>query len=294
MPYMYTDRAGRAYLQSTFSTALYGALLITLSLRLVWGLFDYDPLGVLASSLALVILSATCLWAARRGTPRLARALLVAQPFIGLIGVSSIVHFSGGINSNFIFLYSIPALSSVWVSGTFAFFTALAAVVSLGALLSAEFSGILPNVAKSGYEASQMIAIHVSRLVLLLSVVLGASLTYTVYMARKHRAYSELQDEAIYRLAQEVPAPRATMILSGLEARTQLTAQRNLAFGAACSSCRQGILPGQTYWGLAQSELDPMELGKYRNDVHCVACHAKGACEICEDYAPTIAREALS
>lgn len=294
MEYIHRSGAQRAYLQSAYSTALYGALLIILSLRLLWGLFDYDPLGVLASSLALVFMSAACLCLARLTIPGLARTLLIAQPIIGIIGISAIVHFSGGASSNLIFLYSIPALSSIWVSGTFALFTALAAIFSLGMLLGAELAGSLPTVTKSGYEASQLLAIHMSRLILLLSVVLGASLMYKSYFARKHRAYADLHDETIYKLAQELPQPVASAILSRFEADSPLRPQRALSVGLSCTACRSRIILGQTYWGYVEHEIDISELGQYRNDIHCAVCHKGQVCDICAAYAPATAREALS
>lgn len=293
MRYAHSDSAARAYIQSAFSTALYATLLVIVALRYIWGLYDYDPLGVLVSAGVLVALSAVCLSVARVATTRwLMRSVLILQPLIGIAGVSALVHYSGGIYSSFVFLYSVPVLSSVWVSSVFALFTALCSIFSLGALLGAELSGLLPAVTKSGYHASQVVVIHMSRLILLLTVVLGACLAYIKYLTRKQNAYAELQNEVLYALAQEVPAPLAETILSRIEKPTPLVENRSLLSNLTCSSCKASIGSGQNYWAL-DAETEPAQLGAYRNDIHCTTCHTGTNCDICAAYTTSV-REALS
>lgn len=292
MHYMPSDIQGRAHTQSAFSAALYAILLVVLALRFVYGLFDYEPLGVLVSAVSLVAFSALCLWVTRASASSgLMRFMLALQPMLSIMGVTAIVHYSGGLHSNFIFLYSIPVLASVWVSSTFAIMTALGAVLFLGGLLTAEMSGYLPAVAKTGYEASQLVAIHMSRLILLLAIVLTASLTYVAYVSRKHQTYADLQDQTLYHLAQELPAPLAQSILSRLDPHVSISKNRNTTLGVSCASCSMHIALGEDYWGISDSS----QVGEYRNDIHCVSCHTQEDCAVCGAYGLVLsAREALS
>lgn len=314
---MPSDIQGRAHTQSAFSTALYAILLVVLALRFVYGLYDYDPLGVLAAAGALVVVSALCLWGTRAArSPGLMRFILVLQPMLSIVGVTAIVHYSGGPHSNFIFLYSIPALTAMWVSATFAVCIAAGATLALGALLWGGLSDAIPMVAKVGYEGSQLVAIHVSRLILLMTVVLGASFAYISYLARRNRSRADLREETVYLMAQELAEPLAETrtllaslassgpyaahateltqridgalagaqdILARLDTHTPLAQRRNLALGTRCSACSSAIGVGATYWAMS-SGADTAELGAYRNDIHCNDCHTGTACDICAAY----------
>jgi hypothetical protein len=146
-----------------------------------------------------------------------------------------------------------------------------------------------------------------------MAAVLGASFAYLRYMAKHNRSSLQLRDEVMYRFARELSGPlyevregiaagdlarlkglddslaqaliSAEDALGRLDAHAPLAAYRALQLGLRCRACAASIRPGETYWAMDLALADAEQLGNYRNDIHCAACHSGPACDLCAAYA---------
>jgi len=142
--------------------------------------------------------------------------------FLDLIGLTAILHFTGGIVNPFLFFYVFHiVLASIALNYRIVYITATAALLMVCLLVSLEFAGVIPHVNLAGFAAPTLY--RETGYVIAVLVALAAILYGTTYMAtaisgelrKRQRQVFNLQEELISEKSMELE--KTTSELAKLE-----------------------------------------------------------------------------
>ena len=329
------EAADGLFFQSVFRVICYLLFVSILFIRIQYGLFDYTSTPIVAIGFALLVSTAVFVSVARFLKPgTLQWWLLCLAPLADIVAITFMVNFSGGLLSKLAFLYLIPVFASVFVSLRFALVTGVVAL-GLFMLRSygAEY-GWWNAVEKMGYSSEQLVALNTLVLFLLLAISITGILLYIIFRLRKNQRLLEKYEDAAFSLENEfresvahvrsilegiargenlspeeireranaalrevgLSTTRADAILSNLEeVSLPVTKSVCLRRKLRCSSCRDVVVFGESYYGVPFLQRKAYLFGSYRNDVHCTACHDRqtkntGTCSLCGTWAPQVSK----
>ncbi len=309
--------------QSTIRLISYTLVFITLIIRFIYGIFSYSPQAVISIALAACFLSAATLFIVRS-------KLLISHykhfiqvlPVVDILFVTFIVHFSGGIESKFAFLYVLPCLSLVLFSLRDVVRVSIVSLGAYAAVMAADYYDLFPNKIVIDYTAGQLAVTNMLRLSLIISIAVITVILLIVRSMRMYNVQKEKNDEVLFSIAQSMSEPlegaltlletlehrqtishnasaaierlktrvvaaleQKTALLETIEEPTPVTCNFNWHAGLTCRLCSNPIKIAEQYWSIPKSYKLTHTFGKYQNDVHCNACHlGRGAasCSYCE------------
>ncbi|MBI5457720.1 hypothetical protein HY971_03280 [Candidatus Kaiserbacteria bacterium] len=304
-------------LQSSVRIIAYGVLSATLVVRLLYGLFDYEPYITITLVLTALVLTAVGHFFVTSYPQRALPVFLVGMPFVDIGLVTLIVYYSGGVQSSLAFLYVVPAIVSVLLSFRLTLIIGATTIVSYAVLIGAEYLEIIPAITKAGYSDGQLALVRFFRIGALQSIVITSGLLLVSYLILQHRKISTARESVTYFVAHKLrwPLIRTQILLEQLraadiaerdstlahaidsldseiansieEAEERLASIEQVSVPIAlnlrklrrvqCNACGTHIPFASYYWGISEWYRNTYNLGEHHNDVHCVECHARSA-----------------
>lgn len=303
-------------LQSSLRIVAYAILLGTFAVRFFSGLFDYNPSAVI--TLATVgLLVSLGVYLSLPYQDKATRRVMFTLPFLDVVLITCMIHYSGGVHSSLIFLYLLPAISSVLFSVRFAWATGGTIILSLTVLLCLQYFEILPVVAKTGYTGGQLAFVHIFRLTVMQVIVIGSGLLLISYLIHGHRAISSRRESTAYFIAHKLHWPllktqifldrvkesssestHIDFLKEAMDLRREVDeslkiVERELSTlnhisapimqnlrlfrNVDCSTCTKRVSFLQRYWGIPEWYRRMYDLGEFKNDLHCSGCHSHSA-----------------
>ncbi len=194
--------------------AVLGIVVATLVASLIFNVnFDTIPIYVIAGLIALYNIALFVqLRNIRHGEPgsviRRARNHSNLHIFLDLIGLSVILHFTGGIENPFLFFYVFHiVLASIALNYRIVYITATAALLMVCLLVGLEFADIVPHVNLAGFATPTLY--QETSYVIAVLVALAAILYGTTYMATAISGELRKRQRQVFNLQERLIAEKS-------------------------------------------------------------------------------------